>query len=154
MRLDDLAYELPAELIAQEPAPARSAARLLVLAGERLVHAQVGDLPAWLRPGDLLVLNDTRVIPARVHGRRPSGGRLELLLCDPHGDGSWDALVKGGPRVGERVFLPGGEGEWVADRGGGRWTLRLEVGPSVEAWLEAVGEVPLPPYIRRANGPT
>ena len=92
MNIGDLVYELPAELIAQEPAAERSAARLLVLDGDRLAHARVAELPAWLRPGDLLVLNDTRVIPARVRGRRPSGGRLELLLYDPLGDDVWDAV--------------------------------------------------------------
>jgi S-adenosylmethionine:tRNA ribosyltransferase-isomerase len=154
MRLDDLVYDLPPDRIAQEPAAERSAARLLVLDGDGLVHAHVRDLPAWLRPGDLLVLNDTRVIAARVRGRRPSGGRLELLLCEPCGDDRWDVLVKGGPRVGERVFFASGEGEWLADRGEGRWTVRLDVGPSVLAWLDAVGEVPLPPYIRRPSGPS
>src|SRR5262245_7105336 len=98
MRLGDLVYELPSELIAQEPAAERSAARLMVLDGDALVHAHVRNLPAWLRPGDLLVLNDTRVIPARVRGRRPSGGRLEVLLCEPRGDECWDVLVKGAPR--------------------------------------------------------
>ena len=154
MKIGDLVYELPAELIAQEPVAERSAARLLVLDGDRLAHARVAELPAWLRPGDLLVLNDTRVIPARVRGRRPSGGRLELLLCDPLGDDVWEALVRGGPRVGERVLFAQGRGEWLADLGDGRWRVRLDVGMPVLAWLDALGEVPLPPYIRRADGPT
>ena len=93
MRLADLAYALPAELIAQEPAPERTAARLLVLdraSGERR-HLRVADLPACLRAGDLLVLNDTRVIPARVAARRPSGGRLEVLFVRPlAGDNDWE----------------------------------------------------------------
>jgi S-adenosylmethionine:tRNA ribosyltransferase-isomerase len=78
MRLADLAYDLPAELIAQEPAAERSEARLLVLrrAGGALEHTRVSALPSLLRPGDLLVLNDTRVIAARVRGRRPTGGRI------------------------------------------------------------------------------
>jgi len=154
VKIGDLVYELPAELIAQEPAAERSAARLLVLEGDCLAHARVGDLPAWLRPGDLLVLNDTRVIPARVRGSRPSGGRLELLLCDPMGDAVWEALVRGSPRVGERVVLERGEGEWLADLGDGRWRVRLDVGMPVLDWLDVAGEVPLPPYIRRAEGPT
>lgn len=154
MKIGDLVYELPAELIAQEPAAERSGARLLVLDGDRLAHGRVAELPAWLRPGDLLVLNDTRVIPARVRGRRPSGGRLELLLCDPIGDDVWETLVRGGPHVGERVLFAQGHGEWLADLGEGRWRVRLEVGMPVLAWLDALGEVPLPPYIRRAEGPT
>jgi S-adenosylmethionine:tRNA ribosyltransferase-isomerase len=129
VKIGDLVYELPAELIAQEPAVERSAARLLVL-------------------------NDTRVIPARVYGRRPTGGRLELLLCEPVGDDVWEALVRGGPRAGERVLFEQGHGEWLADLGDGRWRVRLDVGMPVLAWLDALGEVPLPPYIRRADGPT
>jgi S-adenosylmethionine:tRNA ribosyltransferase-isomerase len=107
-----------------------------------------------LRRGDLLVLNDARVVPARVHGRRPSGGRLELLLLEPAGDGEWEALVRGSPRVGERAHLPATVGEWTAALGDGRWRLRLGVQGDVLAWLDRVGEVPLPPYIRRPGGPT
>jgi S-adenosylmethionine:tRNA ribosyltransferase-isomerase len=156
MRLADLAYDLPAELIAQEPPRERTDARLLVLRRDApaFEHAHVPALPALLRPGDLVVLNDTRVIPARVRGRRPSGGRLELLLYEPLGDDRWAALVKGSPRVGERVTFASGAGEWLEDRGEGRWHVRLAVGPSVMAWLDEVGEVPLPPYIRRPAGPT
>ena len=156
MRLADLAYILPAELIAQEPAPERSAARLLVLdraSGERR-HLCVSDLPACLRAGDLVVLNDTRVIPARVAARRPSGGRLEILFVRPlTGEAEWEVLARGAPRVGERIHLPQAEGEWIASLGDGRWHLRLQVDAPVPVWLERVGEVPLPPYIRRPHGP-
>lgn len=156
MKLEDLDYALPPELIAQEPAPERTAARLLVVVREplRVEHRTVADLPRVLRPGDLLVLNDARVVPARVHGRRPSGGRLELLLLEPCGGGEWEALVRGSPRVGERLHLPEGSGEWTGSLGDGRWRLRLDVGGDVLAWLERAGEVPLPPYIRRPGGPT
>ena len=157
MRLEDLDYELPASAIAQEPAPERAAARLLVLdrTSDDRRHARISDLPGLLRAEDLLVLNDTRVIPARVRGRRPSGGRLEVLLVRATStDGEeWEALVRGAPRVGERVHFADGAGEWTADLGDGRWHLRLAVGASVEAWLARVGEVPLPPYIRRPDGP-
>src|SRR5438874_1854214 len=123
MQLAELDYPLPEALIAQAPAPERAAARLLVVdrGGAPLRHARVGDLPAFLRAGDVLVLNDTRVIPARVYGRRPSGGRLELLFVAPLGeDGEWEVLVRGAPRRGERVHLAGGQGEWVAPLGAGR----------------------------------
>ena len=157
MRLADLDYVLPLELVAQEPPAERTDARLLVLdRGSGLVrHAGIADLPRLLRPDDLLVLNDTRVIPARVRGRRPSGARLELLLVRPLGEeGEWEALVRGTPRAGERMHLPEGQGEWVAALGDGRWRLRLAVDGPVLAWLERVGEVPLPPYITRPGGPT
>src|SRR6266478_8674146 len=143
MRLAELDYPLPEALIAQAPAPERAAARLLVLdrGGAPLRHAHVGDLPGFLRAGDVLVVNDTRVIPARVPGRRPSGGRLELLFVAPLGeDGEWEVLVRGTPRPGERVHLAGGRGEWVAPLGDGRWRLRLALDEPALAWLERVGE--------------
>src|SRR5438046_1569109 len=156
MRLAELDYPLPEALIAQAPAPERAAARLLVLdrGGAPLRHAHVGDLPGFLRAGDVLVVNDTRVIPARVSGRRPSGGRLELLFVAPLGEeGEWEVLVRGTARPGERVHLAGGRGEWVAPLGEGRWRLRLTLDEPALAWLERVGEVPLPPYVRRAPTP-
>jgi len=152
MRLADLDYPLPEELIAQEPAAERAAARLLVLPrdGTPLRHTRMAELPALLRAGDLVVLNDTRVIPARVHGRRPSGGRLEVLFVAPlAGDDEWEVLVRGTPRAGERVHFAAGGGEWIAPLGDGRWRLRPALDRPVLEWLEAAGEVPLPPYIRR-----
>src|SRR5207237_10564636 len=113
VRLADLDYVRPLELVAQEPPAERTDARLLVLdRGTGLVrHAGIADLPRLLRPDDLLVLNDARVIPARVRGRRPSGARLELLLVRPLGEGGeWEALVRGPPPAGERVHLPAGQG--------------------------------------------
>jgi S-adenosylmethionine:tRNA ribosyltransferase-isomerase len=157
MRLADLDYELPPALIAQEPAPERAAARLLVVSrtDAGLRHAHVRDLPALLRAGDLLVLNDSRVVPARVRGRRPSGGRLEVLFVRPcDGDDAWEVLVRGAPRPGERVHLPEATGVWDRALGEGRWVLRPSVAGAVLDWLERVGDVPLPPYIRRPDGPT
>src|SRR2546429_5859515 len=108
MRLAELDYPLPEALIAQVPAPERAAARLLVLerGGGPLRHARIGDLPAFLHAGDVLVLNDTRVIPARVYGRRPSGGRLRLpLLAAPRGRRGWGGRVGGAARPARRVPL-------------------------------------------------
>src|SRR5204862_55728 len=101
MRLADLDYALPPELVAQEPPAERSDARLLVLdrvTGTRR-HGAIGELPELLRVGDLLVLNDTRVIPARVYGRRPSGGRLELLLVPPETAGRVNEARAAGRRI-------------------------------------------------------
>src|SRR3989442_9357416 len=105
MRLAELDYPLPEALIAQAPAPERAAARLLVLerGGGPLRHARIGDLPAFLHAGDVLVLNDTRVIPARVYGRRPSGGRLQLpFVPPPRGHREGGGLVRGRPPPGAR----------------------------------------------------
>ena len=161
MRVADLDYALPDELIAQEPAPERAAARLLVLGHgtEEVRHATVADLPAVLRAGDVLVVNDTRVIPARVPARRPSGGRLEVLFVRPLSPAAewevqWEVLARGTPRAGERVHFTGATGEWVAALGDGRWHVRMQVEGSVLDWLERAGDVPLPPYIRRPSGPT
>ena len=162
MQLADLDYVLPEELIAQQPAPERAQARLLVLERQSpsTRHLRIADLPALLRPGDLLVLNDTRVIPARVHGRRPTGGTLELLFVRRRDDGSdgggeeWEVLVRGSPRAGEGVHLPDADAAWRGPLGDGRWRLAIRAGEAVPDWLERVGEVPLPPYIRRPGGPT
>ena len=157
MQLRDLDYALPPELIAQEPAAERTAARLLGLdrASTVLRHARVGDLAAFLHAGDLLVLNDTQVIPARVRARRPTGGRLEVLFTQPaDGDREWEALVRGAPKPGELVHFAEGAGEWVASLGEGRWRLRLLIDEPVLGWLDRVGETPLPPYIDRPGGPT
>ena len=157
MRVAELDYILPEELVAQEPAPERTGARLLVLdrASTELRHAHVADLPSYLRAGDLLVLNDTAVIPARVHARRPSGGKLEALFVRPTGEPhTWEVLVRGAPRVGERVHFASGAGVWVAPLGDGRWHVRLDIDEPALTWLERVGEIPLPPYIRRPNGPS
>ncbi|HYR96635.1 MAG TPA: tRNA preQ1(34) S-adenosylmethionine ribosyltransferase-isomerase QueA [Candidatus Binatus sp.] len=157
MRVTDLDYVLPEELIAQEPAPERAAARLLVLGREsgELRHARVADLPATLRAGDVLVVNDTRVVPARVRARRPSGGRLEVLFVRPlPPEGEWEVLARGTPRAGERVHFAEAAGEWLAPLGDGRWRIRMLLEEPVLGWLERTGEVPLPPYIRRPSGPT
>ena len=162
MRVADFDFDLPADRIAQTPAAERQAARLLVLdrATGGLEHHTVGALPALLAPGDLLVVNDTRVVPARLLGRRvPSGGAVECLLLSPRGDGCWDALMHPGQRLrpGARVvFERGGRrlcGEVLARRFHGRRTVRLwtEDGAAVDEAIDRVGHVPLPPYIRRGD---
>ncbi len=163
MRLSDFDYELPAELIAQEAAPVRDAARLLRLdrgTGMRS-HHRVSDLDALLEPGDVLVVNDTRVVPARLLGRRePSGGAVECLLLARLEDERWDALVHPGQKlkVGSRAVFEGGgrrlELEVLARHHHGRRTIRLSAGDGdVDAAIDAIGHVPLPPYIKRADRP-
>ncbi len=163
MRLSDFDYELPAELIAQEAAPVRDAARLLRLdraTGARF-HHRVSDLDTLLAPGDVLVVNDTRVVPARLLGRRePSGGSVECLLLARIDGERWDALVHPGQKlkVGSRAVFEGGgrrlDMEVLARRYHGRRTIRLSAEEGeVDAAIDAIGHVPLPPYIKRADRP-
>jgi S-adenosylmethionine:tRNA ribosyltransferase-isomerase len=150
VRTSDYDYILPPERIAQRPASPRDASRLLVMHrdGSALEHRVVRDLPGLLRPGDALVLNQTRVLPARLHARKlPGGGRVELLLLRRVEPQVWDALVGGkAVRPGRRLAVEGGpEAEVLEDQGGARRLLRFAEPLSPQ--LERVGEMPLPPYI-------
>lgn len=147
-------YALDPAAIAQQPVEPRDAARLLVCragSGERLAEAQVRDLPAWLRPGDLLVLNRTRVIPARLPARKASGARSEVLLVHPEADPiCWTCLIKGRVHPGDTVVVSGTVPAIVerCDDDGAR-VLRFPAGTDVVALAERTGAIPLPPYIRR-----
>src|SRR5947208_2568385 len=140
-------YELPDDAIAQTPVEPRDAARLLVATDEHgaVEHRHVRDLPDVLEEGDLLVVNDTRVLPARLHLHKTSGGAVEVLLLEDRGDGGWDALVRPGRRVPAGTPLYGRDGVLVAEVGDrlddGRRRVRL-VAP-----IEDHGTVPLPPYL-------
>ena len=139
MKTADFDFDLPAELIAQQAVEPRDAARLLVAGPDGSArgaeHGVVGDLGRWLRPGDLLVLNDTRVLPARVHARRETGGGVEALFLEPctaaAGSGAWRALVRPAKklRAGERLRIDGRSVELVAlerDGATGGWSVALE----------------------------
>jgi S-adenosylmethionine:tRNA ribosyltransferase-isomerase len=151
MEPGDFHYDLPPELIAQAPLPERAASRLLVLdaARDRIEDRRFADLVHLLAPGDLLVMNDTRVLPARVIGRKPSGGRVELLL--ERVTGPRDALMQVGarrsPSVGAVIELPGGARAEVKGREGPFYRIGFD--REVVPWLETHGQVPLPPYIGR-----
>jgi len=153
MRLDDFDYELPPELIAQSPAEVRDASRLMALdrrTGE-IRHGVFRDLAGYLRPGDVLVVNDTRVYPARLKGRKAAtGGKVEALLTKDLGGGRYLALVKGGPKPGTSIDFDGGLIALVEPGGeddGGRRILSFASGTSIDDRLEEVGSMPLPPYI-------
>jgi S-adenosylmethionine:tRNA ribosyltransferase-isomerase len=153
VRVDAFDYHLPDGAIAQEPCEPRDAARLLVAgpAGPE-EHRRFRDLPALLAPGDLVVINDTRVLPARLDARRPTGGRVELLLAEPAEEGWWWALLRatGKPRPGEILEAEGGLRLIVGDRDGARFRVLPEAdGEDPWAIVERIGRMPLPPYIRR-----
>ncbi len=156
--LSQFDYTLPPDLIAQEPTPARDAARLLVLdrAGGRLDHRTVSDLPDYLRPGDVLIVNDTRVIPARLFGVYDDGRSVEALLVRPVGDHAWEAMIKPAKyaRVGRRLSLACGHLEATVVTLGihGRRVLQLPADADLRKILDSYGVVPLPPYIKRSGG--
>jgi S-adenosylmethionine:tRNA ribosyltransferase-isomerase len=152
MQRTDFHFDLPRELIAQRPTEERSASRLLVLDGATgaLQDLQFRDLPSLLTPKDLLVFNDTRVVPARVHGVKESGGKIEILL--ERALDSNTALVHAraskGLKPGARVALPGGATACMMDREGD--LFRLQFSCEVLPYFEAHGAMPLPPYVDRA----
>ncbi|PRY22682.1 S-adenosylmethionine:tRNA ribosyltransferase-isomerase [Aliiruegeria haliotis] len=162
MLLSDFDFDLPEELIATRPANPRTHARFLVALGAATEDAQVLDLPRYLRPGDRLVLNNTKVIPARLSGLRrrqgeqgPTEARIEVTLLEPQGDGSWQALVKPAKKVrdGEGIHFAPGFSATVTGRSEGQLNLSFSLdGEDFDAALEAAGVMPLPPYIaaRRA----
>ena len=164
MDVSDLDFDLPEELVAQAPVEPRDASRLLHLpAGEGAPrHLRFSDLPGLLREGDLLVLNDSRVIPARLLGTKESGGKVEVLLVEPDpeagpgGPASWVAMAQASKpiRAGARLSFGDLGAEVTAVRGEGFYAVRFDRdGEALLAALERVGRMPLPPYIRREDGP-
>ncbi len=157
MKLSDFDFDLPEHLIATRPAVPRSSARMLVAEGDAITDARVSDLPDWLRPGDRLVLNDTRVIPARLSGRRWREGaqgrtaaQVEVTLLEPRADGGWAALVK--PlrklRVGEIIEFDADLSATLVDVAEGQGVLSFNLaGDDFDAALAQAGAMPLPPYI-------
>ena len=156
MKKSDFNYALPQELIAQAPLPERSASRLLVVqpAPEPFADRGMRDLPQLLQPGDLLVFNDTRVIPARLHGAKASGGRVEILIerLLPNDEARAQIGASKTPKPGSRIALDAGGEVEVLGRDGGFHHLKFHVAQPLDAWLQQAGELPLPPYIHRAPG--
>lgn len=162
MRTDQFDFELPPERIAQQPAEPRDSAKLMVLdrASGVIEHRIFNELGGYLRPGDLLVLNNTRVIPARLYARkRETGGRAELLLLEPVDPHTWWALV-GGRKVrgGTQLEITNDEGQEpvviqaVVRQAGPDGQRLVEFSQPVDDWIAALGHTPLPPYIRGYSG--
>jgi len=154
VKRSDFYYQLPAELIAQAPLIERAASRLLVVpAGNApLADQHMRELPELLRAGDLLIFNDTRVIPARLFGRKPSGGRVEILIERVLDEQRALAHIRASkaPKPGTQVTLDAGGKAEVIERDGGFYLLRFEVQQPLDTWLQHAGQLPLPPYIQRA----
>lgn len=152
MRTDDFDYRLPHELIAQHPAP-RGSSRLFAIDREGAErHGRFRDLPSLLAPGDLVVVNDSRVLPARLFATTEAGGRVEVLLLEPEGELDWIVLARPARKLrpGRRLALPLGiELECRERLTDGK--LRVRLSRPIEDELDEIGHVPLPPYIRRAD---
>jgi S-adenosylmethionine:tRNA ribosyltransferase-isomerase len=157
MRRSQFTYALPPELIAQQPVAPRSASRLLALDGASGTHRDLlfTDLPTLLRADDLLVFNDTRVIPARLHGTKETGGRVEILIERILDRRRALAQLRASkpPRPGARIVLEGGAAARVVARRGDFYELAFDGDESLPQVLERIGHVPLPPYITRADTP-
>lgn len=160
LQLSDLDYTLPEELIAQHPLAERDAARLLVVRRDRdtLEDRAFADLPALLTPGDLLVLNDTRVLPARLRAVKPdTGAQIEILLLEEVGPNEWTTLVRPGRRVAEGTRLrvapevAGVDAVVTAVGTGGERRIAFRCEASLRDLLDRLGEMPLPPYIKRPS---
>jgi S-adenosylmethionine:tRNA ribosyltransferase-isomerase len=158
MKLEDFDYPLPEELIAQEPAAVRDQSRMLVVQRQtgRLDIRSFHDLPEYLGTGDALVLNDSRVFPARLIGRKETGGRIEILLLTRRPDATaaetWEALLRPAKRVevGTGIlFDGGGMARIVARISEMQWLLTFDVAGSFDVFLSRYGRAPLPPYIKR-----
>ena len=162
MRVADFDFHLPEDLIAQEPLPERSASRMLVVCRDRgrWEDRVFRELPSFIRPGDALIVNESRVFPSRLYAMRASGSaRIEVFLLRPLSadQSTWEALVRPGRKVpvGERLLFDGSIEAEVLTRGEhGQRTLRFRGAADIYEALEAIGHVPLPPYIRRPDTAT
>jgi S-adenosylmethionine:tRNA ribosyltransferase-isomerase len=161
MKTDELDYSLPAELIAQQPVRIRSQSRLLVVnrSDGRLTDSRFDRIGGFLSAGDCLVLNDTKVVPARFFGRRGGGGKFEGLFLSEAEGALWEVMLKGAGKVkrGEKIYLRDKQqrdfcaAELVSKSGQGRYLLKLTADVDSQALLERIGLPPLPPYIKRGN---
>ncbi len=156
MNLSDFDYELPPEAIAKYPAERREDARLLILprSSGPAEHRTIRDLPGILRAGDLLVVNDTKVQPWRFFGRRPSGGKVEILLVRDEGGGAFQAMVTANRPLpeGETILFPEGRQAALGPVGTLR-RLHFSEPAGLSSWLEEAGEIPIPPYLSRRAEP-
>ena len=149
MKTSDFNYYLPQESIAQTPAEPRDSSRLLVLHREngKIEHRKFSDIGEYLRPNDLLVINQTRVIPARIYAKKETGGKVELLLLRKEDDAIWRALVGGkGLKVGKKVILEDAPNAEIIDVLEGAQRL-IRFDKAIEPFFPQIGNVPLPPYI-------
>ncbi|NOT22970.1 MAG: tRNA preQ1(34) S-adenosylmethionine ribosyltransferase-isomerase QueA [Nitrospiraceae bacterium] len=153
MQLSEFDFPFDPSLVATHPVIPRDQARLLVLQflSRSVAHRRIDEMPNLLHPGDLLVVNDTKVLAARVAGRkRPSGTEIEVLFVKDLGNAMWEVLIKGTFRPGQVIELGAGAVAVVVERGASRTTVRIESPIPLSEWLRQYGRMPLPPYLKRA----
>jgi S-adenosylmethionine:tRNA ribosyltransferase-isomerase len=154
MKTSELDYELPKELIATEPANPRESARLMVLnrKTKEIIDSEFSELPRFLKPGDLLVFNETKVFPARVYATKETGGKIEVVFLSEKEPKIWEVLIGGKIQLGSKIFLGEDLEGTVLERGEGEFFLRVNKNrEEVFKILEHIGHVPLPPYINRGD---
>jgi len=152
MQLSEFDFPFDPSLIAAHPCLPRDHARLLVLQplDRSLAHRRIDDLSELLQPGDLLVVNNTKVLAARVTGRKhPSGAEVEILFVKDLGDATWEVLIKGTFRPGQTIEMDAAASAVVVERGPTRTTVRVESPIPFVEWLRKFGRMPLPPYLKR-----
>ncbi len=159
MKIEEFNYHLPSSLIAQYPSPSRGDTSLMILhrQTEEIEHRAFRDISEYLNSGDLLIMNNTRVLPARLIGKKESGGRVEMLLIPPWNgtNGEWKALIKGAAKLKRKTriqFEQGLEGE-VDEVKNGKGKVRFSCPGEVADVLQKFGHIPLPPYIKRSDEP-
>jgi S-adenosylmethionine:tRNA ribosyltransferase-isomerase len=153
MHVSDFDFPFDPSLIADRPIEPRDQARLLIVPrhGGCYEHRRVADLPEYLKAGDLLVVNDTKVMPVRLRGlKRPGGGAVDLVLIKEAANGMWEALLKGGGRCGQVIELAPGASATVVESSSSRTMVQLETSRPLSELLQEVGQMPLPPYIKRS----
>jgi len=152
MNLNEFDYDLPDSAIAQEPLLNRTDSRLLIDIEDQIEHSRVSNFPEIIKSGDLIVMNNTRVLPARFHTRKSTGGKVEILLLEEgRNENEWEALVKPSRKIDTGTIFKFGEDleiEVLADRGKGLRKVRLDVKGDFIQTIEKYGEMPLPPYIK------
>jgi S-adenosylmethionine:tRNA ribosyltransferase-isomerase len=156
MLVSDFSFTLPDELIARYPASERDGSRLMVLDRISAARTEVifSQITEWLRPDDLLVLNDTKVIPARLFGQKQTGGRVEIFLVEGRGAQLWRCLLRASKpcRPGQFIILPAGVTAEVVERSGEQdWLVRFHGSDDFDSWLQQIGQMPIPPYLNRES---
>lgn len=157
MLVRDFSFVLPDELIARYPVQERDSSRLLILDRQKHSRTEVlfNRIGEWLQPGDLLVLNNTRVIPARLFGQKETGGRVEIFLVEPgSGHNVWRCLLRSSKpcRLGQTIRLPASVTAQVRERSGDQdWLIQFQGADDFDGWLQQIGQMPIPPYLNRES---